>query len=110
MCSRRKSAWTPDYRRRIPRELFRTVGKVSQDTAPDNRIRKAAPSRKEAAVDGTHIAKSHRGAFTMIRITETIVFDDREIRERFVRSAGAGHENIHRDATAVELRLDIGRC
>lgn len=45
----------------------------------------------------------------MIHITETTVFDDHEIRERFVRSAGAGHKNINRDATAVELRLNIPR-
>jgi ribosome-associated protein len=45
----------------------------------------------------------------VIHITETTVFDDHEIRERFVRSAGAGHKNINRDATAVELRLNITR-
>jgi ribosome-associated protein len=45
----------------------------------------------------------------MIHFTETTVFDDHEIRERFVRSGGPGHKNINRDATAVELRLDIGR-
>ena len=45
----------------------------------------------------------------MIHITETTVLNDREIRERFVRAAGPGHKNINRDATAVELRLDIGR-
>lgn len=45
----------------------------------------------------------------MIHITETTVFDDSEIRERFVRSAGAGNRNVQRDATAVELRLDLAR-
>ena len=45
----------------------------------------------------------------MIHITETTLFDDREIRERFVRSAGAGNKNVNSDATAVELRLDIVR-
>ena len=45
----------------------------------------------------------------MIHITETTVFDDHEIRERFVRSAGGGNKNVHRYATAVELRLNIPR-
>jgi len=45
----------------------------------------------------------------VIHITETTVFDDHEIRERFVRSAGAGRKNVNRDATAVELRLNIPR-
>jgi ribosome-associated protein len=45
----------------------------------------------------------------VIYITETTAFDDHEIRERFVRAAGAGHKNINRDATAVELRLNIPR-
>jgi ribosome-associated protein len=45
----------------------------------------------------------------MIQVTNTIVLDEREIVERFVRSTGPGGQNLNRDATAVELRLDIGR-
>lgn len=45
----------------------------------------------------------------MIPITDTIVFDDREIKERFVRATGPGGQNVNKDATAVELRVDIGR-
>lgn len=45
----------------------------------------------------------------MIHITDTVAFDEREIRERFVRSAGPRRTNVDRDATAVELRLDISR-
>lgn len=45
----------------------------------------------------------------MIHINDMTVFDEGEIAERFVRSAGPGHKNIDRDATAVELRLDIRR-
>ena len=37
------------------------------------------------------------------------VLDEREVTERFVRSTGPGGQNLNRDATAVELRLDIGR-
>ena len=45
----------------------------------------------------------------MIHITDTIVLNEREIRERFVRATGPGGQNIDKDATAVELRVDIGK-
>jgi ribosome-associated protein len=45
----------------------------------------------------------------VIHINDLTVFDEGEIAERFVRSAGPGHKNIDRDATAVELRLNIPR-
>ncbi len=45
----------------------------------------------------------------MIQVTNTVVLDEREVTERFVRSTGPGGQNLNRDATAVELRLDIGR-
>jgi ribosome-associated protein len=43
----------------------------------------------------------------MIPVTDTLRFDDSEIHERFVRAGGPGGQNINRDATAVELRLDL---
>lgn len=43
----------------------------------------------------------------MIRVTDTIVLDDREVNERFVRAAGPGGQNVNKVATAVELRVDI---
>jgi ribosome-associated protein len=46
---------------------------------------------------------------TVIHITDTTEFDENEIAERFVRSAGSGNKNINRAATAVEARLDINR-
>jgi ribosome-associated protein len=45
----------------------------------------------------------------MIHITDTIVLDDREIKERFVRATGPGGQNVQKEATAVELRVDLGR-
>jgi ribosome-associated protein len=43
----------------------------------------------------------------MIRITNTIVIDKREIDERFVRASGPGGQNVNKVSTAVELRFDI---
>jgi ribosome-associated protein len=44
----------------------------------------------------------------MIRVTDTIVLDDREVDERFVRASGPGGQNVNKVATAVELRFDVG--
>ena len=43
----------------------------------------------------------------MIRVTGTIALDDREIKERFVRASGPRGQNMNKEATAVELRVDI---
>lgn len=45
----------------------------------------------------------------MIQVTDTISLNDREINERFVRATGPGGQNVNKDATAVELRIDIGK-
>jgi ribosome-associated protein len=43
----------------------------------------------------------------MIKVTESIVLDENEIREEFVRASGPGGQNVNRVATAVQLRFDI---
>ena len=45
----------------------------------------------------------------MIRVTDTIVLDDREGSERFVRATDPGGKNVNTVATAVELRVCIPR-
>ena len=43
----------------------------------------------------------------MIRITDTIAIDDRELDERFVRASGPGGQNVNKVSTAAELRFDV---
>jgi len=43
----------------------------------------------------------------MIRITDSIAIDEREVDERFVRASGPGGQNVNKVATAVELRFNV---
>lgn len=43
----------------------------------------------------------------MIQITPQIILRDDEISEEFVRSSGAGGQNVNKVSTAVQLRFDV---
>jgi len=45
----------------------------------------------------------------MLRITDTIAIDPREIEESFIRASGPGGQNVNKLATAVQLRFDVRR-
>jgi len=43
----------------------------------------------------------------VIRITDNLAIDEREVEERFVRASGPGGQNVNKVSTAVELRFDV---
>jgi ribosome-associated protein len=43
----------------------------------------------------------------VIRITDDLAIDDREVEERFVRASGPGGQNVNKVSTAVELRFNV---
>jgi ribosome-associated protein len=45
----------------------------------------------------------------MIRVTDDISIDPKEIEESFVRASGPGGQNVNKLSTAVQLRFDVRR-
>jgi ribosome-associated protein len=43
----------------------------------------------------------------VIRVTDDVAIDEREVEERFVRASGPGGQNVNKVSTAVELRFDV---
>jgi len=44
----------------------------------------------------------------MIKITQEISIDDKEIQIRFIRASGPGGQKVNKVATAAQLRFDVG--
>ncbi|MGI8477682.1 MAG: alternative ribosome rescue aminoacyl-tRNA hydrolase ArfB [Thermomicrobiales bacterium] len=45
----------------------------------------------------------------LIQITPTIILDESELSERFIRASGPGGQNVNKVSTAVQLRFDARR-
>jgi ribosome-associated protein len=45
----------------------------------------------------------------MIRVTDRIALDERELDESFIRAGGPGGQNVNKVSSAVQLRFDVRR-
>jgi ribosome-associated protein len=46
----------------------------------------------------------------MIKITENIYIDEKQIQFDFVRASGPGGQHVNKTSTAVQLRFDLKNC
>ena len=46
----------------------------------------------------------------MIRVTNSISIDERDLTESFIRASGPGGQNVNKVSTAVELRFDLAKA
>jgi ribosome-associated protein len=46
----------------------------------------------------------------MIKITENIYIDEKQIRFDFVKASGPGGQHVNKTSTAVQLRFDVKNC
>ena len=46
----------------------------------------------------------------MIKITEDISIDEKQIRFDFIRASGPGGQHVNKTSTAVQLRFDVKNC
>lgn len=46
----------------------------------------------------------------MLRVTDQIEISEDELEERFIRSPGAGGQNVNKVSSAVQLRFDARHC